>query len=311
MSDLILHHYPESPFSEKIRLLLGYKVADYQGVHIPMIMPRPDLMPMTGGYRRTPVLQAGADIYCDTAIIARLIDREYPDNSIFPEELEAASGAMAHWTDTFFFRVTVAVAFQPKGLKHNPVFQDEEAAAAFAKDRAELTGGSPALSMDFETAQPYFLMHMKRLDNQLSDGRRFLFGDMPTIADFSTYHCCWFIYSNEAIRDVFEPFKIVLTWFERMSAFDNAAEKEISGKEALKIARESGPQKETRIAAMNVDGLSAGDTVEVMPIDYGFNPVRGRLQVASLEELVVLREDNDVGEVAVHFPRLGFQLKKV
>lgn len=25
MPDLILHHYPSSPFSEKIRLILGYK----------------------------------------------------------------------------------------------------------------------------------------------------------------------------------------------------------------------------------------------------------------------------------------------
>ncbi|NQV66525.1 MAG: glutathione S-transferase N-terminal domain-containing protein, partial [SAR86 cluster bacterium] len=61
MSDLILHHYPESPFSEKIRLLLGYKQASYQAVAIPVIQPKPDLMALTGGYRKTPVLQIGAD----------------------------------------------------------------------------------------------------------------------------------------------------------------------------------------------------------------------------------------------------------
>lgn len=311
MSDLILHHYPESPFSEKIRLLLGYKGQAYKGVHIPIIMPKPDLMPLTGGYRKTPVLQIGADIYCDTALIARLIDRLYPDPTIYPDAIEASGGAMAHWTDTFFFKVCVAVAFQPKALANSPLFTDDKAAEAFARDREELTRGSSELRMEFETAHPHFLAHLKRLDNQLSDGRKFLFGDAPTIADFSTYHCCWFIYNNEAIRDIFDPFKIVLTWLNRMAAFDEAGEIEISGKDALEIARQSEPEKEAKIAAMNIDGLAAGDMVEVMPIDYGFNPVRGELMIASLEELVVLRQDDQAGQVAVHFPRFGFQIKKV
>lgn len=311
MFEPILHHYPESPFSEKIRLLLGYKGQAYKGVHIPVIMPKPDLMPLTGGYRKTPVLQIGADIYCDTAIIARLIDRRFPDNSIFPLELEAAAGAMAHWADTFFFKVCVAVAFQPRALANNPVFQDEKSAQAFARDRAELTAGSSELQMPFETAHPYFLAHLKRLDNQLSDGRKFLFGDVPTIADFSTYHCCWFIHGNEAIRDIFDPFKILLAWRQRMAEFGSAPETEISGGEALDIARQSEPEGATRIAAMGVDGLRAGDEVEIMPIDYGFDPVRGELQIASLEELALRREDEHVGSVAVHFPRLGFQINKV
>ena len=56
MSALILHHYPTSPFAEKVRLIMGYKKLSWQGVTIPMVMPKPDLMPLTGGYRRTPVL---------------------------------------------------------------------------------------------------------------------------------------------------------------------------------------------------------------------------------------------------------------
>ena len=69
MSELILHQYAGSPFSEKVRALLGYKQVSYRMVDIPMIMPRPYVIPLTGGYRKTPVLQIGADIYCDTALI--------------------------------------------------------------------------------------------------------------------------------------------------------------------------------------------------------------------------------------------------
>jgi len=221
MSELILHEYPESPFSEKIRSIFRFKGVDYRSVTIPIIMPKPDLMPLTGGYRKTPVMQIGADIYCDSAIIARTIDELHPEPPLFPRSLAANIGAMAHWTDTFFFKVSVAVAFQPRALAENPVFSDREQARAFAEDRAELTRGSTELQMDFETAHPYFLQHLSRLEKQLGEnsGRRtpFLFGDEPVIADFSTWHCLWFIYGNEAIRDTFDPFHEVRAWLERMA----------------------------------------------------------------------------------------------
>ena len=66
MSQVILHHYPLSPYSEKIRLALGLKDVSWNSVEIPIWTPRPKLTPMTGGYRRTPILQMGAEFYCDT-----------------------------------------------------------------------------------------------------------------------------------------------------------------------------------------------------------------------------------------------------
>ena len=80
MPEIILHQYASSPFSEKVRCLLGYKELEYKSVDIPVIMPKPDLMALTGGYRKTPVLQYGADIYCDTAIICRFIEEICPSN---------------------------------------------------------------------------------------------------------------------------------------------------------------------------------------------------------------------------------------
>ncbi len=310
MSDIILHHYPQSPFSEKVRLLLGYKKQSYQAVTIPIIMPKPDLMPLTGGYRKTPVMQMGADIYCDTAIICKVIDRLCPDDTIYPAGSQATATAAAHWTDTFFFRVSVAVAFQPRALENNPLFQDQEAAAAFMADRAKFTEGSTQLTMDFETANPYFLGHLKRLDNQL-ESSEFLDGDKPTIIDFSTYHCCWFVHNNEAIRDSFSPFKQVLAWLDRMSDFGQGNLTELEGAAALEIAMSANPSSTSKSATSEIDQLQLGDEVEVMPIDYGFQPVRGKLQLSSMEELVVRREDKQVGEVAVHLPRLGFRVTQL
>ena len=63
MSDaIILHHYDTSPFSEKVRVLFGFKGMAWTSVHVPNMMPKPDFTPLSGGYRRTPALQIGADV---------------------------------------------------------------------------------------------------------------------------------------------------------------------------------------------------------------------------------------------------------
>ena len=306
MSGIVLHQYAESPFSEKVRAILGYKGVSYQAVEIPMIMPRPDTIPLTGGYRKTPVMQIGADVYCDTAIICRVIDEIYPENTIYPEERLGMINTVAHWTDTFFFKVCVAIAFQPKAAATNPLFKDDSATSAFMADRAEFSKGSSELGMPFETAEPHFISHLNQLDQQLSVGGPFLFGDEPSIADFSTYHNVWFIYTREALRDYFSPFEHLLAWYEKMVSFGHGNVEMIPGSAAL--AQASAAEPEEIMDAAFLDDLKAGQSVSVMPIDYGFQPVVGELLAAGMDEIAVARNDNQVGRIVVHFPRTGFQI---
>ena len=72
---LILHHYPLSPFSEKVRVIFGLKSAVWQGCEQPAVMPKDELLVLTGGYRRIPVLQIGSDLYFDTTRIIDEIER--------------------------------------------------------------------------------------------------------------------------------------------------------------------------------------------------------------------------------------------
>lgn len=310
MTDLILHQYAASPFSEKVRCLLGYKQLSYHTVEIPVIMPKPDLMALTGGYRKTPVLQIGAHIYCDTSIICRLIDRLYPANTIYPEEQLAALIAAAHWTDTFLFKVSVAVAFQPKALAGSDLFSDPETAEAFMADRADFSKGSTALGIDLSIAQPHWLMHMQHLDNQLTTAN-FLGGNQPNLLDFSTYHCCWFVYKNEALREDLQNFPALTQWMHQMATFSQVKATALTSSAALDIARNNEVIHTTEAAVNSDKGHSIGDTVEVMPIDYGFQPTQGQLLTADFEEIVVKRQDERAGAVAVHFPRLGFQVNVV
>jgi glutathione S-transferase len=95
MNELILHHYPMSPFAEKVRLMLGYKQLPWRSVTIPPVMPKPDVVALTGGYRKTPILQVGADVYCDTALIARVLEAWQPQPTLYPAERAAGRAAGA------------------------------------------------------------------------------------------------------------------------------------------------------------------------------------------------------------------------
>ena len=60
---LILHQYDISPFSQKAQKMMGLKELSWQSVEMPMIAPKPDVEALTGGYRGTPVLQIGQDVF--------------------------------------------------------------------------------------------------------------------------------------------------------------------------------------------------------------------------------------------------------
>src|SRR5690242_1615216 len=109
-NEIIFHHYPTSPFSEKVRLAFGIKKLSWRSVEIPNMMPKPDLLPLTGGYRKTPVMQIGADIFCDTQIILRELERRFPEPSLFPHGKGLPYG-LGFWSDRAFFMPTVGVVF--------------------------------------------------------------------------------------------------------------------------------------------------------------------------------------------------------
>src|SRR5712675_1452090 len=128
---IIFHHYWTSPFSEKVRLVFGIKGLSWRSVEIPNMMPKPDLMPLTGGYRKTPVMQIGADIYCDSQIIIRELERRFPEPTLFPSGYEGIAWGTAMWTDRSFFQNTVNLVF---GSLADKVPQD------FIADREKLRG---------------------------------------------------------------------------------------------------------------------------------------------------------------------------
>ncbi|MEM8768821.1 MAG: glutathione S-transferase family protein, partial [Pseudomonadota bacterium] len=189
MSHVYLHHYPASLFSEKVRVLLGYLGVPWHSVEITSIMPRPLLMPLTGGYRKTPTLQIGANVYCDTAVITAALIRHTGNSTLFAPGFSAHR--TAEWADSTLFRTTVALNFRPEAIGGFMGQMSAEEVAAFQADRAELAGDAPLVSIAPETALTQFAAYLSQLEASLSQD--FLYGAAPSIADFAVYHCLWFV----------------------------------------------------------------------------------------------------------------------
>ena len=311
MNELILHHYPESPFAEKIRLLLGYKGLAWRSVRIPIVMPKPDLVALTGGYRRTPVLQLGADDYCDTALIARVIDRLNPSPPLYSDRSAISDMALAHFADQHLFAAAVAYAFQPPGIQAMFSHMTPVQMQGFIEDRRNFRKGGSAPRMPLPDAWNALLSMLPRLDAQLSDERRFLDGDAPRICDFAAYHPLWFVLQAGPMASILEPYPHLRGWLGRMAAFGHGEPTPLESDEAIAIARAATPAMLPGRSAREIDGVGVGDEVSVAPTDYGVDPVVGTLVDADAEAIAVRRVDPRAGDVVVHFPRLGYRLARV
>ena len=309
MPDIIFHHFQSSPFSEKIRLIFGYKKLAWKSVIVPVIMPKPDVVALTGGYRRTPILQIGADIYCDTALIAEVLERVAPLPTLYPAASGGVARTIAQWADSTLFWTVIAYTFQPAGLKSMFGNLTPEQMKAFAADRAILRGSAPRMAVAEATGQ--LREYLRRLEQMLADGKPYLLGGLPTIADFSVYHPIWYLRNAQAVAGILDAAPKLLAWADRMAALGHHEFETISSEQAVVIARASKPAATADLPFVDTHDVALGDRVAIQPTDYGLDPVEGELVLASDDEFAVQRNDERAGTVVVHFPRVGFQLKKI
>ncbi len=305
MTDIVLHHYAGSPFSEKVRLLLGMKGMRWHSVDVPVMMPKPDVVALTGGYRRTPFMQIGADVYCDSALMCRVIDRIAPEPPLYPEPTRGLDEIVAQWADSALFWTAVPFTLQPAGAAH--IFPDAppEFLRAFGADRAAM---NPAMRRaplhDYAAALHAYL---GRLESMLGHAGPFLLGALPSIADFSAAQSIWFVRRAPPIAMQLEPYVLVRRWYERVAAFGHGHPQSMTSAAAIELARSNG--EHAPCAVGDGAGIEAGTTVAVVPADYAHDEVVGRLVGLDAEEAVVERVDARAGTVHVHFPRLGFHVK--
>jgi len=299
---IILHHFDQSPFSEKIRVIFGLKHMAWRSVRISRIMPRPDLMPLTGGYRRTPVMQIGADIYCDTQIIVRALEARCPTPTLFPAGRAGIPWALGMWTDRPFFQNTVNLVF---GTLADKVPRD------FIDDRERLRGAKfdvAAMKAAIPQMRDQFRAHVGWIEAQLGNGQNWLLGE-PSLADVHAYMNVWYVRSSLPGADqLLARFPLTVAWERRIQAIGHGSRSEMSSGEAVDIAARASPQSPTLADPDDPNGRQPGDRVSVVPDDYGKVEVRGEIVSLSAQHIAIRRHDDRVGEIVVHFPRAGFHI---
>jgi glutathione S-transferase len=296
---IILHHYDASPFSEKVRLMLGLKGLAWRSVRTPNMMPKPDLVPLTGGYRRAPVMQVGADIFCDSQVILAEIERRSPE----PPAVIGPAFAINLWADRLFFQPSVAVIFGQIG---------DTVPRAFIEDREKLSGAAFNLAAMKAAAVPMrgqWRAHAAWIEQALaSQDNPFLAGDRASLADISAYMNIWFLVG--ALPDLgatlLSGLDRVNAWRGRVAAIGHGQRDEFTGAEALDVARGSEPGPAPTHDGSDPLGLDPGAAVVVMADDYGREPIPGKLVAANRERVTIARDEPSLGRLNLHFPRAGF-----
>lgn len=306
-SEIILHNYPQSPVAEKARIALGIKGLSWRSVEIPRLTPKPMLTKLTGGYRRTPVMQIGADIYCDTQCMIRELERRHPSPTFFPTSDTGLMWSLGRWTDGALFDLTVKVILGSAG---DGLPQD------FAEDRGRLYLG-PDWAEGLKKANaalPHLASQMrvplKWANDQLSDGRAFLLGDSAGAIDAQLYHLVWFLRGRWSSGPAFlSEFTQLERWENNVTNIGHGTMTDMSPEDAIQRAATAEPVAMSQIDANDPQGLLSGMQVTVSPdLDGGEQPVSGTVVAATCETITLQRHDPDVGNICVHFPRFGYRV---
>lgn len=305
---IILHNYPQSPVAEKVRVAFGIKGLAWSSVEIPRIPPKPMLVKLTGGYRRTPVMQIGADIYCDSQEILRELERRHPAPSYFPAN-EGLMWSLSRWTDGALFDLVVKIVLGSAG---------DALPADFAQDRGRLYLGPDWVEALKNAGNdlPHLVAQMRAqlawLDRQLADGRTFLQGKGASAIDAQYFHVVWFLRGRfDGGAALLAEFPHVERWEQTIIGLGHGTVTTIDAEEAIAIAAASRPVASKGVAAGDPQGLEPGMPVVVAPdVNGGEQPVEGTIVAADAESVTIHRYDEDVDDIHVHFPRAGYRIDR-
>jgi len=282
----------------------------WASVEIPSIMPKPDLVPLTGGYRRTPVMQIGADIFCDTTIMLSELEKRFQIPALNLPGHEGLSRMIAGWTDGKWFQTSVGVIFGAVG---------DQMPQAFIDDRTKMSGRP--FDIDAMKAAAPFLQDQWRsqllwLEERLTGGRLagtgdWLVGTKPGLIDVHAFMNPWFVEKNvpDSLETCINDTPLTKDWYRRLKDFKGQAPEEISGGDAVEIANKAAPRLKPASTAGDLRDFNPGDRVAIAPDDYAKDWVEGDLVIANSELVILARHDDRADNIHIHFPRVGYILR--
>lgn len=309
---IILHHYQTSPFSEKVRLALRMKNLAWASVEIPNMMPKPLLMPLTGGYRKTPVMQIGADIFLDSAMIIRALEERFEIPQLDLPGHEGLSNVVGSWADGKWFQTSVAIIFGTIG---------DQVPEAFKKDREQLSGrpfDTDAMKAVVPMMKDQWRAQMAWLEQRLTGGQgagagNWLVSTKPGLVDVHAYMNPWFMESAlpDFAAQCFKSFPRTADWYQRMKEIVGQTPEDITGEEALEIALHAAPRLKAAKTEGELQEFEPGERVAVAADDYGRDWVEGEIVIATADRIIIHRRDEQAETLNLHFPRTGFMVRRL
>ncbi|KAI7887865.1 thioredoxin-like protein [Mucor mucedo] len=310
IQDIILHWYPHSPFAQKVAWVLNYKKVEYKTVLIPMLEPRQKRRPLDGGYRKTPILQIGNHVYCDSKAIFLALEKLFPEPSLYPkiknsnESSEGAARALTMWMDNTLFNNIVSQL--PVKDLDDAFLADREALAGRKLDRKTLAGGAPFMKA---TLQGEFAL----AEQTLGSKNWLLDTETPSLADISLAMSTFFTLNLAGEKFVQTNFKSLFNHMQKLLGTVSWDRTEtmsvISEEEAIEVLKR---HQDTEIEAnfkvhSSVLPIELGQQVFVTPLDTGKIPVPGTLIRSTIDETVVAYKDATYNTTTlIHFPTIGF-----
>jgi len=310
MPDIILHNYPQSPVAEKVRVALRIKGIEWRSVEIPRLPPKPLLTALTGGYRRTPVMQIGADMFCDSLCIIRELERRHPEPSLHAENGQALAWAFAQWSDGQLFEHAIKLVLGAAGDALPRDFAEDRGRLYLGPDWAE---GLKTAHAELQHNAAQIRGQLGWLDSCLAHGRQFLFGDHPTLSDALAYHVIWFVRTRwDQGPEFLSEFKSLEAWEERIFALGYGVKMDLSAEKAMEIAAEHDPATLEAADPLDPQRLAPGMKVMVVPdVDGGEQSIAGSICSVDRETVSIIRSQEGLGQICVHFPRVGYRVTLV
>ncbi len=322
-SPVVVHHHFTSYYSQKLRALLGIKGLSWHSVIQPLIAPRPEYTRLTGGYQRVPVLQIGADLYCDSRLAMTEIERRFPE----PRAASGLDQPVNAWVDRYFTPATFAVAIAEIA---------DALEGEFLADRLELFG--PAFDLDALKGAAGIMRGQWRaqaawLDTALAtSGGDFLTGPTPVIADAAAAIPFWMFDHREflaaAMRSPREPCDTPATpvtdrsadplerlldgldgvraWRDRVTAIGMGRPLPMTAEQALELAAANEPAPAPPHDPHDPAGMTPGELITVIADDSARDPITGTLVSIDVERYVLEWREPSIGAVHVHLPREGY-----
>ncbi|ASJ73829.1 glutathione S-transferase family protein [Granulosicoccus antarcticus] len=307
-SPIILHNYPQSPVAEKVRVAFGIKGLAWSNVEIPRLPPKPLLTTLTGGYRRTPVMQIGADIFCDSQCIIRELEKRHPTPSLMPTADAGLMWCLSRWTDGALFDLAVKIVLGSAGDNLPADFAQDRGRLYFGEDWAE---GLKKANIELPHLVAQFRAPLSWLEQQLSDGRPYLLGNDAAAIDAQMYHVIWFVVGRwDGGPVLLAQFPQVQRWVDRILAMGHGSQTEMSAEDALALATSLEPVTAATVGDNDPQGLKVGQLVSISPdVNGGEQAVSGRLRMADSETVAIDRVSDVAGNVCVHYPRSGYRIE--